>query len=135
MKKVNFKKFLITVSAVFALLFIGVEKADAQTITSSGITNSGAVNFLSSAEAQTVLLNEIADLKNSTQFLVPGTPLYVAIKKTALYYHGIYTELVVGKAVAQAIDTGLGFVNNTSDDALNSSELMTLRLGAVDLLQ
>lgn len=136
MKKVNFKKVLVALVAVFALMFVGVEKAEAQTVTTSGFTNSGAVTFLGVSEAQDVLMTTMTTLKNDAILLVPGSPASVAISKVVIYYQGIYDELGYGKDVPTAINQGIYSLNDGNGfGQLPSSEYMELRLGAIDLLK
>ena len=136
MKKVNFKKVLVALVAVFALMFVGVEKAEAQTVTTSGFTNSGAITFLGSSDAQDVLINTVTDLKNDAALLVPGSPAYKAISKVVYYYEGIRMELVYGKDVPTAINQGITALNDSNGfGELPGSELMDLRHGAIDLLK
>lgn len=138
MKKVNFKKVLMALVAVFALTVFSVERAEAQAINefSSGLYDPAPGTFLGSDEAQDVLVNGLMDLKNTLVGLTPGSPVYQAILKTVNYHSGIYHELQNGKSVSVAIGTGLGSLTNSADGAIPSRyELKELRQGAIDLLQ
>ena len=135
MKKVNFKKVLMALVAVFALMVFGVEQAEAQAINefSTGLYDPAPGTFLGSAEAQDVLVNTITDLKNSA---TPGSPAYTAAQKVGLYYHGIYEQLQVGKSVSEAIGVGLMSLNDSNGFGdMSRYELKELRDGAIDLLQ
>ncbi len=135
MKKVNFKKVLLTLVAVFSLMVFGVEQAEAQAINefSTGLYDPAPGTFLGSDAAQDVLVNAINDLKNG---VTPGTPAYTAAQKVGLYYNGIYQEILSGKSVSVAIGVGLTALNDTNGFGdLGRYELKELREGAIDLLQ
>ena len=137
MKKVNFKKVLLALVAVFTLMVFGVEQAEAQAINefSTGLYDPAPGTFLGADPAKDLLVATITDLKESTTGMTPGTPAYEAVRKTALYYSSIYNVLLDGKTVSVAIGTGLTAVSNTADNYPGRSQLMTLRQGAIDLLQ
>lgn len=135
MKKVNFKKVLLTLVAVFSLMVFGVEQAEAQAINefSTGLYDPAPGTFLGSSEAQDILVNTITSLKNG---VTPGTPAYTAAQKVGLYYNGIYQELLAGKSVSVAIGVGLASLNDTNGfGSLSRYDLKQLRDGAIVLLQ
>lgn len=138
MKKVNFKKVMMALVAVFALMVFGVENAEAQAINefSTGLYDPAPGTFLGSDVATDVLVNTIVDLKTSAANLTPGTPAYEALRKTGLYYYGIQVELEGGKSVSSAIGLGLANLNDANGFGdLARTELKELRQGAIDLLQ
>ena len=138
MKKVNFKKVLMALVAVFALMVFGVEKAEAQAINefSTGLYDPAPGTFFGSDEAKDVLVNTIASLKNSIANLPQGSPGVTAVRKTVYYYNGIYLGLLDGKSVSTCIGTGLYELNDCNGyGTLSRLELKNLRDGAIDLLQ
>ncbi|HFA47653.1 MAG TPA: hypothetical protein ENJ95_01400, partial [Bacteroidetes bacterium] len=69
MKKVNFKFFLTSFFIALSIVFLGSMEADAQSMLTTGGTSigSGAIpqgDFVDSNEAQNILGDELADLKN-----------------------------------------------------------------------
>ena len=140
MKKVNFKKVLMALVAVFALMFFSVEKAEAQAqvispnTTGTGLYDPAPGTFLGSDEARDLLMNTIVVLKNNAG--TPGSASYQEARRTGLYYNGILNELVTGKSVPEAIVVGLLSLNDTNGFGdLQKNDLAELRNGAVDLLQ
>jgi hypothetical protein len=138
MKKVNFKKVLIAFVAVLSLIAFSVERAEAQAPNelSSGLYDAAPGNFIGSAEAQNVLLNEMQVIRNQAAPLTPGTPQYQAFLKLGIYYLGIYNELQNGKSVDVAIGRGLASLNDMNGfGSLPRQDLRNLRQGAITLLQ
>ena len=134
MKKVNFKKVLMALVAVFALMVFGVEQAEAQAINefSSGLYDPAPGTFMGSDEAQDLLIATITDLKTVGQ----GSPGYATAHKTGLYYNGIYQQILAGKSVSVAIGAGLASLNDSNGYGdVSRVELKELREGAIDLLQ
>ena len=137
MKKVNFKYGLLALFAVLAFMFVNVQDAEAQalTTTKSLLYQDASGTFVGSAEAQDILMGQMQDLRNLAAPLTPGSPQYQAFLKTGIYYWGIYSELQNGKSVAEAIGKGLLSLNdNNGFGELSFQELNTLREGAIDLL-
>ena len=139
MKKVNFKKVMMAMLTVFALMFIGVQGTEAQSSlieTGADLYSPAQGTFIGSAEAMDILRDEFPGLKDHLATHLPTTPIYESALKTFLYQFGIYSELQSGKSVAVAIGDGLGALNDTNGfGELSRTELENLRQDAIDLLQ
>lgn len=136
MKKVNFKMVLMTLSVMFTFLFVGVGTTVAQQSTGEGIQAPAQGNFMNADEAGVALYDEITQLGNTMNGATPGSPLYNASRRKALYYRGIYTEIHNGHSVSESIGLGFGHLLNNAVDAkgANKSVLLQLRQDAINLL-
>lgn len=136
MKKVNFKMVLMTLSVAFTFLFVGMNTAMAQQSTGEGIQAPAQGNFMNSDEAGVALNSEITVMGTALSGMTPGTPLYNATRRKALYYRGIYMEIQNGNAVSQSIGLGFGHLLNNVVDAKGASKsvLLQLRQDAIALL-
>ena len=141
MKKVNFKKVLIAFVAVFALMFIGVEKAEAQAVNefSTGLYDPAPGTFLGTDQAKDVLVNTIANIKTQvTNLGGPTAPGAQQLYRVGLYYSAIYDEVLVGKSVSAAIGSALkpiAFKTTNSGANLSRNDLKNMRQNAIDLLK
>ena len=138
MKKVNFKKVLMALVAVFSLMVFGVEQMEAQAINefSTGLYDPAPGTFLGTDEAVSVLTGITTSYKEDLEVLLPGNPVYQNVLKNYIYYDGIITELDNGKSVSAAIGTGLTALGDSNGfGSLTRNELKELRDGAIDLLQ
>ncbi|MEO1262518.1 MAG: hypothetical protein AAFZ15_27165 [Bacteroidota bacterium] len=138
MKKVNFKKVLMALVAVFSLMVFGVEQLEAQAINefSTGLYDPAPGTFLGTDEAVSVLTDITSSYKEDLGTLMPGNPVYQNVLKYYIYYDGIITELDNGKSVSAAIGAGLTALDDSNGfGSLARAELKELRDGAIDLLQ
>ncbi len=136
MKKVNFKMVLSVLAVAFTILFVGVNPASAQQGLDQGITAPAQGNFVNSDEAGVILYDAVQVLGNQMGSMTPGSPLYNATRRKALYYKGIYIEIQNGHTVSESI--GLGFqhlLNNLNDaNGATKSVLLQLRQDAIAML-
>ena len=138
MKKVNFKKVMMALVTVFALVTFGVEKAEAQALNefSTGLYDPAPGTFVSSAQAEGILKVEFEEISDVLQNLTPGNPVYDVQIRLAHYYRGIYMEVQNGKSVSAAIGSGLSNLNDLNGQGdLTRHQLADLRQTAIDLLQ
>ena len=138
MKKVNFKKVLMALVTVFALVTFGVEKAEAQALNefSTGLYDPAPGTFVSSDDAETVLEGEFQAISDILQNLTPGNPVYNVQLRLAHYYRGIYMDIQDGKSVSVAIGSGLNNLNDLNGQgSLTRYQLADLRQTAIDLLK
>lgn len=137
MKKVNFKRVLMTLSVMFTFLFVGgLTKALAQQVPSEGIQAPAQGSFVNTDQAILTLDAEITQLGNDLNNLPQGSPIYNATRRKALYYRGIYMELQNGNSVAESIGSGFAHLLNNVMDANGASKsvLFQLRQDAIALL-
>jgi len=106
MKKVNFKKVLMTLMVAFTFLFVGVSTSNAQSMIGQDIYSPAQGTFVNNDQAGVTLLATIEGLGNSLALLQPGTPIYTSTRRQALYYRGIYQDLLNSNNVAARIGTG-----------------------------
>lgn len=136
MKKVNFKNVLAALAVVFLFLFVGVATSSAQELTTEDIQAPAQGNFVNSDEAGVILLAEVEQLGIQLGGLPQGSPMYNSTRRQALYYRGIYREILNNNTVSESIGLGFGHLLNNSIDAngVTKSVLLDLRQIAIDLL-
>lgn len=112
MKKVNFKNVLMTLVVAFTFLMLGTERANAQSV-SSTLTNTAVYavptgNFVSSDQAQTLILGEMSSLKDLLLGMTPGSPAYNATMAKYNFYSAVAAYIKSGNfTVAQAISKAM----------------------------
>ncbi|TAK44928.1 MAG: hypothetical protein EPO28_04230 [Saprospiraceae bacterium] len=139
MKKANFKKALMALlMAAFTFLFVGVGTTNAQLATvGGGLYSPAQGNFVNNDQAGITLLASIDDLGTLLESLQPGTPAYTSTRRQALYYKGIYQDLLSSNNVAASIGTGLQHLTIVADGSIgpiSKTALLALRQGAISLL-
>lgn len=141
MKKARLKMMFVAVLAVFALLFAGAGTLQAQADMDDPFALPTG-NFVTPAQAESMLGGQVLNLKNLIVTLTPGTSAYKAAERAIFYYSTIQGEVGSGKDVPYSIVTGLTYViqSNTGSTSLketggpNSVELWGLRNDAISLL-
>ena len=141
MRKARFKMMLVAAIAAFALLFAGMERAQAQTDMDDPFALP-TDNFVSAVQAQQLLAAQVASLKDFIVTLVQGTAAYKTAERAIFYYSTIQGEVGSGKDIPNSIVTGLTYViqSNTGTTSMGTNngpdgvELWDLRNDAIDLL-
>jgi hypothetical protein len=138
MKKVNFKKVLMPLMVAFTFLFVGVGTINAQLATvGNGLYSPAQGDFVNNDQAGVTLLTTIEGLGTLLETLPQGSPLYISTRRQALYYRGIYMDLLSSNDVAASIGTGLSHITVMTDGSngpIPKPVLQALRQGAIDLL-
>ena len=134
MRKAKFRTLLVMGFAAFLLLFAGVNRAEAQAELSSSIYDLPTANWVSSTEAENLLLAQITQLTNLLQSLTPGTQAYKTAVRATVYYRTIYTEVVAGKQIPESIVVGLGTFAAAQYGEATKTEQVGLRNDAIDML-
>jgi hypothetical protein len=105
MKKVDFKKVIMALSVALAFLFLGVERADAQSIAgpTSGLSSIPAGVFVGVDQALVLLHNKMQEIK--TDLSVPGLPVSVstALEKKLAFYGLIHLKVEGGETIPKSI--------------------------------
>ncbi len=135
MKNVSLQKWLMAMTLVVCAMALPCTRLAAQQIP-QGITAPAQGNFMNSDQAGVVLYDEIQLLGVQMSSLTPGSPLYNAVRRKALYYRGIYMSIQGGNSVASSIGLGFQHLLNNAVDANGATKavLLQLRKDAVQLL-
>lgn len=126
---------LVAAFAAFALLF-GAREASAQGGFSDDMYSTPTGNFVNSADANIILVNQVANLKAVLATFTPGTNAYKTMERAVIYYDLMRADIESGKDIPESIITAL---RNISTDvygggAATKAELMGLRTDAIDIL-
>ena len=134
MRKVKFRTLLVMGFAAFLLLFAGADRVQAQGALTTSLYSTPSGNWVSSAEAENLLLAKINQLSGLLQTLTPGTQAHKATLRAGVYYKTIHREVKIGKQIPDSIVTGLGiFASSVYGDA-PQSEQYGLRNEAIGML-
>ncbi len=139
MKKVNFKFFLTSFFIALSIVFLGSMEADAQSMLTTGGTSigSGAIpqgDFVDSNEAQNILGDELADLKNQLGTVSNANDL-ASLESKYVYFTAIGENINSGVTVPKAIVKAFESLDSdASGNVLNTADQEALMQAAVDLL-
>lgn len=136
MKNVSLPRWLTAMALLVCALAMPCTRLAAQQNPTQGITAPAQGNFMNADQAGIVLYDEVQALGVQLSSLTPGSPLYNAVRRKALYYRGIYMSIQSGNNVATSIGLGFQHLLNNAVDANGATKavLFQLRKDAIQLL-
>jgi hypothetical protein len=134
MRKANFQAAITAVLVSFTLLLVGVEQGHAQAGLADGIYTVPAANYVSSADAQIILTDQLTVLVKLLQTLTPGSQQYKTTLRAVMYYRGISSAVQLGKQVPESILSGLSLFATASFGKYTKTEQLGLKQDAIDML-
>ncbi|MCB9284937.1 MAG: hypothetical protein H6563_12745 [Lewinellaceae bacterium] len=134
MKKGNFKAALVAVIVAFTFLFVGVNSGHAQTGLADDLFSVPAATYVSSAEAEVLLTDQVTVLYNFLQTLTPGSQQYKTTFRATVYYRTILAAVKDGKQVPDSILTGMGMFTTAAYGLYTKPEQIGLKQDAIDML-
>jgi hypothetical protein len=135
MRKSNLKTLLLASFAFVFLLFMGVEKASAQSSVLTGsIYDVPTGSFVAPAEAQAILYSHCTSLDAFLQTLIPGTPAHKAAYRAYYFFRTIHNNVQGGKQVAESIAEGTYLFASMPLGEANKTEKSGLKQQAVNML-
>ncbi|MDV7396305.1 hypothetical protein RZS08_33230, partial [Arthrospira platensis SPKY1] len=85
MRKAKFKTLLVAGLSLFVLLLAGLNRAEAQAGLADNFYTVPAGSYVSSAEAEGILMDQITQLMNLLQTLTPGTQPFKATRRAGIF--------------------------------------------------
>ncbi|MCB9284929.1 MAG: hypothetical protein H6563_12705 [Lewinellaceae bacterium] len=134
MRKAKFQAAIAVVLFAFLFLFAGVERGQAQTGLADNFFSVPAANYVSSANAEILLNDQVTLLHNFLLTLTPGSQQYKATLRAAIFYRNILIAVKEGKQVPQSIVSGMAIFTTTAYGQYTRTEQKGLKLDAIDLL-
>jgi hypothetical protein len=134
MRKANFQAAITAVLVSFTLLLVGVEQGHAQAGLADGIYTVPAANYVSSAEAEILLADQVTVLTNFLQTLTPGSQQYKTTLRAVMYYRSINAAVQEGKQIPESILSGMSLFATASFGKYTKTEQLGLKQDAIDML-
>jgi hypothetical protein len=133
MKKVNFKKVLMTMVVAFTFLL----GAQAQSEFGSGLFSTPQGSFVGVDQAKTMLNAELPVMKAALETYSPGSGLYVSTERKFLYYRSMLEYLNSSTptyTVATVIPTALQLFTTDAFPTTSKTTLAQMKADAVSFL-
>jgi hypothetical protein len=138
MRKANFKTLLVSALVMIAIMLVG-GKVGAQTALS---TKAGGplfeypakTSFVSSTEAEQILIAHVEALKAYISGLPQGSPAYNTTYRASVYYRAVLQSVQNGKSVANAIVDGCALFVSEYFNGASYSEKLGLRQESIGML-
>lgn len=134
MRKANFKTLVIAGLAAFALLILGAGRAGAQSGLADNFYNAPQGTYVSSAQAEAILLDHITYLQSFVQTLTPGSPAFKATVRALGFYRQVYSSVDAGKQIPESIASGTHLFATLPYGQATKTERTNLKQEVINML-